>query len=388
MRAAKRATFCYGVTMTAKPSDARQRVKRVLALVTDAYGGYGGIAAYSRDALGALSEDDSVGEIVALPRLVPQPIADVPAKLRYETGAAGGALAYIRHALSRGLLGGRFDLIYCAHINLVPLTWLVAKLTGTPWALCLHGREAWTLTRRRAVNALAGRADRYIVISQLTLDRFLAAWPVDPDRCRIVPNAIHMEQFGAGAKNPTLESRYGLAGKRVLMTLGRLDPSEQAKGFDRVIELLPRIKRRIPDIAYLICGDGRDRQRLEDLAAGAGVRDLVVFAGMIEEAEKADHYRLADLYVMPSTLEGFGFVFLEAMACGIPVIASSIDGGREAVRMGALGQMIDPFDRDALEQAIYRGLDQPRAIPPGLGYFGYENFQARLRDALGPVMRP
>ena len=78
-------------------------------------------------------------------------------------------------------------------------------------------------------------------------------------------------------------------------------------------------------------------QRLERKAASLGLKGNVVFAGRVSEAEKADHYRLADVFVMPGRQEGFGFVFLEAMACGIPVVASSVDGSREAVLNGELG---------------------------------------------------
>lgn len=365
--------------------------KRLLALVPDAYGGHGGIAAYNRDVIDSFAEDVTVASIVVLPRLVPEPASDVPAKVDFDVGAAGGIARFVLRALRRTLFGGRFDLIYCAHIHLVPVAWLIAKLTGAPWVLCLYGYEGWQRTGRRLVDRLASKADRYLSISQLTLDRFREVWPVDPARCVIVPNAIHLDQFGAGLKNSALEARYGLVGKRVLMTFGRMDPSEQAKGFDRVIALLPRLREKIPNISYLACGDGGDRPRLETLATEAGVRDLVVFAGRIDEAEKADHYRLADLYVMPSKSEGFGFVFLEAMACGIPVIASTIDGGREAVRLGALGQMVDPYDAEALEQAILRGLEQPGGIPEGLGYFSFANFRDRIQAALRPLlagMRP
>jgi len=361
--------------------------RRVLALVTDAYGGYGGIAAYNRDTLDALCEDDRVAEVVVLPRLIPQPVTGVPAKLTHDVAAARGPARYLRRALRHALFGGRIDLIYCAHINLVPLAWLLSRLTGAPWVLCLYGVDGWGLTGRRAVDRLTGKADHYIFLSQLTMDRFLPVWPVDRTRCTVVYNAVHMEEFGAGPKEPTLEARYGLTGKKVMMTFGRLDPTEQAKGFDRVIALLPRLREKVPGIAYLICGQGGDRARLEALAEANGVRELVVFAGMIDEAEKADHYRLADLYVMPSRLEGFGFVFLEAMACGIPVIASTIDGGREAVRLGEIGQMVDPFDPEALEQAILQGLGRPRGIPEGLSYFSYANFRERMQAALYPVMR-
>lgn len=360
--------------------------KRVLALVSDAFGGHGGIAAYNRDVINALAEDETIDAIVALPRLMPHPPVGVPAKVDFDTVSARSAARFVLRALRRGLFGGRFDLIYCAHINLVPIAWLLAKLTGTPWALCLYGVDGWQRTGRWFVDRLTPKADHYLSISQLTLDRFREVWPVDPARCTVVRNAIHLDQFGTAPKNSALEGRYGLAGKSVLMTFGRMDLSEQAKGFDRVIPLLPRLREKVPNIAYLACGEGSERPHLEALAEAAGVRDLVVFAGKIDEAEKADHYRLADLYVMPSKGEGFGFVFLEALACGVPVIASTIDGGREAVRLGEIGQMVDPFDADALEQAILRGLKQPRSIPEGLAYFSYPNFRRRIQRTLQPLM--
>ena len=95
--------------------------------------------------------------------------------------------------------------------------------------------------------------------------------------------------------------------------------------------------QEIPNIAYLIVGDGDDRQRLEAKARSRGIDDRVVFAGFIPEAEKADHYRLADAFVMPGRGEGFGFVFLEALACGIPVVGSRLDGSREALAPGGVG---------------------------------------------------
>jgi phosphatidyl-myo-inositol dimannoside synthase len=95
---------------------------------------------------------------------------------------------------------------------------------------------------------------------------------------------------------------------------------------------MPALIKEIPTIAYLIAGDGTDRHRLEEKAKSLGVHGRVVFAGYIPESEKADHYRLADAYVMPGRGEGFGIVYLEALACGVPVVASQVDGGREAVR--------------------------------------------------------
>jgi phosphatidyl-myo-inositol dimannoside synthase len=95
--------------------------------------------------------------------------------------------------------------------------------------------------------------------------------------------------------------------------------------------------------------------------------------------EKADHFRLADAYVMPSRGEGFGFVFLEAMACGIPVIGSVADGSREALINGALGTLIDPDDAESIRRAVLAAVRRPREIPKGLEYFSYANFERRVR---------
>ena len=155
-----------------------------------------------------------------------------------------------------------------------------------------------------------------------------------------------------------------------------------------MIKLMPRLVATDPNICYLICGKGGDRPNLERLAADRGVLDKIVFAGMIAEEEKADHYRLADVYVMPSRGEGFGFVFLEAMACGVPVIGSSLDGGAEALRGGELGMLIPPSSAHSLEVAVRDLLSRnERWIPHGLEYFSFAHFASRLADIVATAAR-
>jgi glycosyltransferase involved in cell wall biosynthesis len=236
-------------------------------------------------------------------------------------------------------------------------------------------------------NVLTKRIRWVVAISDVTAKRFRSWVAPATQQLRVLPNAIHAEWYGPGAKSPALLARYGLAGKTVLMTLGRLVSTERYKGFDETIEALPELFAAMPDVAYLVVGDGSDRERLEQKARALGVADRVVFTGNVPEAEKADHYRLADVYVMPSQGEGFGFVLLEAMACGIPVIASSIDGGREAVRDGLLGALVDPDDRPQLVRAILAALRQPRGIvPAGLEHFSFRNFEERAHALFGQVL--
>jgi glycosyltransferase involved in cell wall biosynthesis len=174
------------------------------------------------------------------------------------------------------------------------------------------------------------------------------------------------------------------------MTLGRLSSSERYKGVDEVLDVLPELARSCPDVCYLVAGDGDDRPRLEARARELGLQDRVVFAGFVDESEKADYFRLADVFAMPSSGEGFGFVFLEALACGIPVVASRVDGSREAVLDGELGEVVDPADRDSVRSAIVRALQKPRAIPPGLEHFSWPRFRQRVAaavDSLRPSNR-
>ena len=119
----------------------------------------------------------------------------------------------------------------------------------------------------------------------------------------IIPNAVHLERIRQ-AKSGYLVERYGLAGKRVLMTLGRLPGDERYKGQDRIITLLPLLTTEFPNLTYLIAGEGNDRARLEALVDRMGLRPRVVFTGKISEIEKTDHFNLADAFAMPSLSEG------------------------------------------------------------------------------------
>ena len=128
------------------------------------------------------------------------------------------------------------------------------------------------------------------------------------------------------------------------MTLGRLASERALQGVRRGHRGACRSSApRIPDVVYLSCGDGADRAAPGgESARTSECTDRVRFSGLRLRAEKADHYRLADVFVMPSRGEGFGFVLLEAMACGMPAVGSQIDGGREALRDGRSATLVDP----------------------------------------------
>jgi len=339
---------------------------RVLHLGTDSFGGYGGIALYNRELIAAMASHAGVSEIVVVPRVIAGPKEPLPPKVTFVDAAARGKLAFVR-ALRKA--GRDFDLVVCAHINLFPL----ARMVSDRPLLIIYGIDAWKPHRRPQP------ARAVVSISQITRDRFLA-WSHYSGPTHILPNAIRAEQYGIRPKNRELAARYGLEGKRVLLTLGRVDAAEQYKGFDEVIEVLPELPR---DVVYLIAGGGNGVAALQRKAAALGVGERVVVTGVFPEREKADLYALADAYVMPSRGEGFGFVFLEAMASGVPVIGSRFDGGREALRDGALGTLVDPSNPAEIRTAIADALASPaRRIPEGLEELSFASFERRVHAIL------
>ena len=354
--------------------------KRILMLATDAHGGFGGISQFNRDFCRALSRISEIGEVEVLVRLASGEIGDLPVQVRLNTSGVGSVRRYVLAALRSGLFAPRPDLVFCAHIHLLPLAWAIARLRRAPLVLQVHGIDAWRPTASAIANRLVSACDLVVSVSRVTLER-LAAWAdLSGVRCEILPNTVE-PAAPAGAPRVTRKS-LGIEGRKVLMSLGRMVGRERAKGFDEVIELLPRLARQVPDICYIAAGDGPDRERLQRKAIELGVGDRVIFPGRIPDAQKGDYYRIADGFVMASRGEGFGIVLLEAMAHGTPVLASRNDGGSEAVLGGALGVVADPDNADQLLCALAEVLRRPRGVPGGLQYFSFENFAARVAAIL------
>jgi phosphatidylinositol alpha-1,6-mannosyltransferase len=169
-----------------------------------------------------------------------------------------------------------------------------------------------------------------------------------------------------------------------------MSPTERYKGQDRIIEAIPEICKAGHDVVYVIAGGGDDRSRLERLADRAGVIDRVRFEGMLTRDELIEAYRMADLFVMPSTGEGFGIAFLEAMACGTRALGINAAGARDALVDGELGII---GDENKLAQSISQALSQPRPDPGTLhervqSCFGRQAFQNRIATILNHFLQP
>ncbi|MGZ5433263.1 MAG: glycosyltransferase family 4 protein [Thermoanaerobaculia bacterium] len=350
---------------------------KILLLCTDAYGGHGGIALYNRDLAEALAAREEVKEVIVIPRVIRSAVRDVPARVTFHADAAKGPLQYVRAVATAR--SARPDMVICGHMNLLPVACSIARHP----VLMIYGIEAWKHSRSRLVNRLLHRAGAIVSISEITRDRLLA-WSGYRGRTYLLPNAIHAAMYGMREKRADLIERHKLQGKRVLLTVGRLAAEERYKGFDEVLEIMSELPS---DVVYMIAGGGNDAVRLQQKAAQLGVADRVIFTGLFPEEDKPDLYALADIYVMPSRGEGFGYVFLEALASGVPVIGSKQDGGREALLDGELGLLVDPANPAEIVAALREILEAhaTRVIPPKLAHFSFENFKSRLNAILDTI---
>lgn len=351
---------------------------RILMPLSDAYGGFGGIAQYNRHILQAMAAMPEVSRVYAAPRLISEAVGEIPDKVEFDAAAATNKLMFVLRVLWRGLFGPRNDLIWCAHINHLPLCALIARLRSTPLVLMIYGLEVWQEPPGLLTRWALRRVTRIASISQFTRDRFariadIAHLPTD-----ILPNAVDLSLYGMAPPAADLTRLHALSGRRVILTIARM-PGHPTKGFDAMLEAMPRVIESVPDVLYLIGGRGEDSDRLQQKAAALGLSDHVIFVGEVPEERKADYYRLANLFAMPSDGDGFGFVFIEALACGTPVLSSTVDGGFEAIMYGALGRSVDPRDGAALAEQLIAGLDDSKRVPEQLAFYDFPQFEQRVR---------
>lgn len=351
----------------------------IVFLATDAYGGHGGIAYYNRCLAEALAEIPSVDQVTLLPRIVKETPVGIPAKVSFKAEAAGSKARYLRALAAEW--GRPCELVICGHINLLPLAAAISLVKRAPLVLQVHGIDVWQVPNALR-QACLQRVSAVWSVSTFTRDR-MNTWAKLPlNLYTVTPNTIRPESYGMAPKRPDMLQRYGLQGKKVILTLARLDPRERYKGVDEIIEALPALLIQQPELCYLVAGDGDDKARLIAKAKSLGVAEQVVFTGYVPEAEKADLLRLADVFAMPGRGEGFGIVYLEAMACGIPVVGSLLDGSRDALKNGELGQLVTPDDPVSLKAGLEKALQVSKQIPEGLKDFAWPAFCQRIRQAV------
>lgn len=272
--------------------------------------------------------------------------------------ALPGAVVALRHAVRTNLDRFRPDVL---HVHwLVPQGYLAvgpAAARGIPLLLTAHGADVHATTRwplRRLVAAAARRANAITANTPDTATRIERL--AGSCRCHVVPMGLDLAVFGASPPNG--ERKHGTR----LLAVGRL---VEKKGFRYLIDAMPAIRNAIPDVRLAIAGDGPLRGALEKRCRTAGLDDIVRFLGPLDRAAVAQAMTSSDLFVGPSVVdasgdtEGQGVVFIEAMACGLPVVATTVGGIPDVVEHRVTGVLVAPRDATALADAVTDLLRDP-----------------------------
>ena len=290
--------------------------------------------------------------------------------------------------------GSRSDIMLLSHVNLL-LPGILVKLVRPSVKLVLlaHGIEVWRPVagwKRRMLHKI----DLVLPVSQFTKDKMKELYGLPETKFSVMNNCLDpfLEMPLQKEKAAYLQERYGLNNQnQVLLTVSRMVDTEQYKGYDRVLEALPALIPQYPNLRYLLVGkyDAAEKQRLVKIIETLGLQDRVIFTGFVPDAEMALHFKLADLFIMPSEKEGFGIVFIEAMFYGLPVIGGNKDGSVDALCNGELGTIVNPDNIDEISNAIKKILDNPAAFIPAQQklkeQFSYEWYKRKLYKCLQSV---
>ncbi|MBD2345489.1 glycosyltransferase [Anabaena subtropica] len=283
----------------------------------------------------------------------------------------------------------RPDLIFSTHPNFSVTAYLLKQLIGIPYWVAAHGIDAWNIQNPSIKQALKN-ADLILAVSNYTRDRLLQEQNLKPDQVIVLPNTFNADNFQIAPKPEHLLKKYGLNPQQpIILTVTRLSQSPQrCKGYDKILQALPQIRQTIPDVHYVLVGEGNDRPRIEQLISQLQLQDCVTLAGYIPDEKLQDYYNLCDLFAMPSKGEGFGIVHLEALACGKPTLGGNKDGAVDALCQGELGALVDPDDIEAIAQTIIQILQgkyphslmyQPEELRSQvISRFGFDRFQKSI----------
>lgn len=367
--------------------------KKVLFLNLTTFSKTGGIEKFNRSFLKALYDLEVSGDIYSNAHS----LYDLDIDERYYppqkyTGFRQNKIKFIFQSLFKAR---RYDCIILGHINLAIIGCILSLFfPKKEIILIIHGIEVW-----EGVNPikkwLLERADKILSVSTFTRNKLLELQNISNNRVTIFPNTI--DPFFSPSSNSDSEairSRYGIKESDfALFTLTRLSSKEKYKGYDIVIKCLPQVLKTYSNIRYIIAGkyDEEEKARIEKIISEMQLQHVVQLAGFIKDEEITSHYGMSDLFIMPSQKEGFGIVFIEALVCGVPVIAGNIDGSVEALRNGELGMLVNPENQDEITDAIMKSIGDRvkenhsylyQLQQKTVAYFGFPKFKERLYNVL------
>jgi phosphatidyl-myo-inositol dimannoside synthase len=244
-----------------------------------------------------------------------------------------------------------------------------------PYFVAAHGMEVFdnslnirnrirTVLTRGLKRSVFQEARKVFPVSNYTRRAVLDQGGVNEAAAVTVNNGVNPAIFKRNPATAQLRARYKPGGEKILLTVTRLYPY---KGVDRMLESLPVILRAVPDLKYVVAGTGPDQERLQELSARLGLQAHVTFLGAVPLATILELYNTADLFVMLSRealpdVEGFGLVFLEAAACGLPSLGGRSGGIPDAIDEGKSGWLVDPCDTKEIASTVTELLNSPEKL--------------------------
>lgn len=353
----------------------------VVLLASSVAEGHGGIQTFNRLLISALQDTDCLGTVIAM-------VDAVGAAWRREipcSFCAGGSRFKFAAGAVAHALGRRGALIMATHVGLAPVGRVLKRLTGGRLLVILHGAEAWGPFPSRTSWGLR-ECDRLVAVSHFTLRRFREG---HPELAHLAGDVCHLPARRLEQTAPIAPPRGSFSGPRVLVT-GRLWGRGLLKGQRQLLAIWGDIVSEFPSAELWVVGEGEGHAELERLARTLGVAEHVRFTGGVSDPDLARIYAGSDVFAMPSRGEGFGLVFAEAMAYGLPCVASSEDAGAEVVVHGETGLVVDPNNLQAIKSAL-RSLLADAALRARLGeagrrraseLFSVEGFNRRIQNLL------
>lgn len=354
--------------------------KRALLLAPEIFASEGGIPRILQLYLRALCDRSAVTGSVRLLALNDHGIsADALRRCGADTvgeavGCAGNKTRFVRAALrmSRGS-----DVIICGHVAQLPVAWLAQRVNPRlRYYLVAHGLEVWrpfSFLERTALR----HAETIFCVSQFTREQLQRQLPLPSARVVVLPNALD-PAFPIVRGVPLAECAP------VLLCVTRLTQADRYKGVDHLIAALPLIRAAIPAARLRIIGRGDDVPRLQAMRDQLGLHDSVEFLGYVEDGRLRAELRTCRLFALPSEKEGFGLVFLEAMAQGRPGLGARAGGVPEVITP-ASGVLAEYGNVSDLATAAIAALQRPwdeEAIMDRARHFSYDRFRAQLAARL------
>ncbi len=243
--------------------------------------------------------------------------------------------------------------------NFLTLAYYQSFYFNIPYYLTVHGTEHFGEKKIGSIVKKVKRAKKIFAVSKF-VEKRLINMGVDTKLITNIPPGTDTDEFHPGINTSFLKDKYNLDGKKVIVSIGRI---VEKKGFDMVIRSMPLVLGKFPSAVCFIVGAGRMEKSIKALAKALCLQDKIIFTGHIPHYKltipEYAFYSISDVFVMPSRVdkfnndyETFGIVYLEANACGKPVIGGKSGGVEDAVVNGETGIIVDPLNKEEIANAI------------------------------------